>query len=98
MTTPNENGQGDSALRPCEICQGAFLPWVNEDTGKQEYCVCPNCLQGESSLHECVREIVQDWREYLIGVGSCFPPNEDEYRTMFAKMTANLEEAKSLIE
>jgi hypothetical protein len=51
--------------------------------------------QGDSAL-QILSQITQDWREYLIGVGNNFPPNEEEYRTFFERMTANIDGAESL--
>ena len=51
--------------------------------------------QGDSAL-QILSQITQDWREYLIGVGNNFPPNEEEYRTFFERMTDNIDSAERL--
>jgi len=52
---------------------------------------------GENhSAPHILTQIVQDWRSYLIGVGSCYPPDENEYRLFFERMAANVTDAESL--
>jgi hypothetical protein len=52
-------------------------------------------MNGDYVL-QVLSQIEQDWREYLIGVGNNYPPNEEDYRTFFERMTANMECVESL--
>jgi hypothetical protein len=46
---------------------------------------------------EILKQIVEDWRNYLIGVGSCYPPNQEEYELFFDRMVANIEDAEEIL-
>jgi hypothetical protein len=49
-----------------------------------------------NKAEEILKQIVEDWRCYLIGVGSSYPPDEEEYKTFFERMVANITDAESL--
>lgn len=50
----------------------------------------------KTKAEEVLKQIVEDWRCYLIGVGSCYPPDEKEYQLFFERMTANITDAETL--
>jgi hypothetical protein len=45
---------------------------------------------------QVLNQIKEDWRSYLIGVGSCYPPNEEEYKLFFERMVANITDAETI--
>ena len=49
-----------------------------------------------NKAEEILKQIVEDWRCYLIGVGSSYPPDEEEYKTFFERMVANITDAETL--
>jgi hypothetical protein len=46
---------------------------------------------------EILKQIVEDWRNYLIGVGSSYPPDQEEYEEFFDRMTDNIETAEEIL-
>ena len=47
-----------------------------------------------NKAEEILKQIVEDWRSYLIGVGASYPPDQEEYTLMFERMTANIVDAE----
>ena len=45
---------------------------------------------------QVLNQIKEDWRSYLIGVGSSYPPNEEEYKLFFERMAANITDAETI--
>jgi hypothetical protein len=39
---------------------------------------------------EILQQIVEDWRTYLIGVGSSYPPDQAEYELFIKRMSENV--------
>jgi hypothetical protein len=52
--------------------------------------------RGMNKAEEVLKQIVEDWRCYLIGVGASYPPDQEEYTLMFERMAANITDAESL--
>jgi hypothetical protein len=48
-----------------------------------------------NKAEEILKQIVEDWRSYLIGVGASYPPDQEEYTLMFERMTANIVDAEN---
>jgi hypothetical protein len=48
-----------------------------------------------NKAEKILKQIVEDWRCYLIGVGASYPPDQEEYTLMFERMTANIVEAEN---
>jgi hypothetical protein len=46
---------------------------------------------------DILKQIVEDWRNYLIGVGSSYPPDKEEYELFFDRMVTNIEEAEEIL-
>ena len=48
-----------------------------------------------NKAEEILKQIVEDWRSYLIGVGASYPPDQEEYTLMFERMNANIADAEN---
>jgi hypothetical protein len=67
--------------------------WLVEDL-REEY-VRLTALMKTKTQTEILQQIVNDWRSYVIGAGSSYPPDQAEYELFFQRMVQNVEDAEA---